>query len=133
MNLEIEKDVIRRLHMLANEVNANTVYMLHGFDNLGDGIFGAYDPNTKKVTLNRNCKNLFGSWYHLYETICHESTHKNADTCNMKDVEVTPTGKQIHTDNFKMIMKDNYNLNVTHEGVVVICERILELQRYVIL
>jgi len=116
MNLEMEKDVIRRLHILANEVNDNTVYMLHGFDNLGGGIFGAYDPNTKKVALNRNCKNLFGSWYHLYETICHESTHDIADSRNMKDVEVTSTGKQIHTDNFKMIMKDNYNLNVTHEG-----------------
>ena len=81
-----------------------------------DGIFGAYDPNTKKVALNRNCKNLFGSWYHLYETICHESTHYTAALCNMEDVEVTSTGKQIHTDNFKRIMGDCYNLNVTHEG-----------------
>ena len=71
---------------------------------------------TEKVWLNRNCKYLFWSWYHLYETICHETAHALNYGARTIDVTITPTGKQIHNEEFAKEMEEYFNLNVTHEG-----------------
>lgn len=109
-----KKDFINKLN---EEILKDYGMKIDGFGEKESSTLAFFSPMSKGIYINIHNKNIFNDYYDFMETMLHENVHKINDVKGIKDTYMQGNA-QIHNDNFRNAMIENYNMfcSESHTG-----------------